>query len=250
MHKVMVAGIWCAGLVLSGCDPHNSPSNVQAPGDAKTVKTAVLEQAADTLQRMPPLQAITMYLDGFHFYSGNMRAQMEAHHFCSSVNEEVTQCIIFDGNQRDAKIMGVEYIISEHLFMTLPVAEKKLWHSHAYEVASGELIAPGIPQAAELALMQKISTTYGKTWHTWHTDQQKTLPLGVPQLMMGFTADRQLQPELLASRDRRFALSTASRRQARSKIGEHKVAEGADDWQHNPARQLPDITGIDHTAPH
>jgi hypothetical protein len=29
---------------------------------------------------------------------------------------------------------GVEYIVSERLFLALPDEEKKLWHSHFYEV--------------------------------------------------------------------------------------------------------------------
>ena len=87
--------------------------------------------------------------------------------------------------------MGVEYIVSDKLFKNLPETEKALWHSHVHEVKSGQLIAPGIPEVAEHELMKKLIGTYGKTWHTWHTDLQKALPLGVPQLMMGFTADGQ-----------------------------------------------------------
>jgi hypothetical protein len=40
----------------------------------------------------------------------------------------------------------LEYIISENLFKTLDEEDKKLWHSHHYEVKSGTLIAPGIPE--------------------------------------------------------------------------------------------------------
>ncbi|VVP47166.1 hypothetical protein PS838_05157 [Pseudomonas fluorescens] len=59
--------------------------------------------------------------------------------------------------------MGVEYIISEQLFGKLPDAEKALWHSHVHEVKSGQLVAPGIPDIAEHALMEKLIHTYGKT---------------------------------------------------------------------------------------
>lgn len=31
---------------------------------------------------------------------------------------------------------GVEYIVSDRIFETLPKEEQKLWHSHAYEVCS------------------------------------------------------------------------------------------------------------------
>lgn len=100
--------------------------------------------------------------------------------------------------------MGVEYIIDEKLFASLPATEKAMWHSHGYEVSTGQLIAPGIPAPAEHALMARLAQTYGKTWHTWHTDQDKALPMGVPQLMMGFTADSQADPEMVEQRNRRL----------------------------------------------
>lgn len=133
------------------------------------------------LQDKPPLEAINAYLDGFHFYNGNMQGQMEAHHYCSILSEELIQCVIYDGNVRDAKLMGVEYIVSGRLFATLPENEKAMWHSHVHEVKSGQLIAPGIPEVAERELMEKLVGTHGKTFHTWRTDLQKSLPIGVPQ---------------------------------------------------------------------
>ena len=74
--------------------------------------------------------------------------------------------------RQDAKLTGVEYIISKALFSQLPAEEKHLWHSHVHEVRSGQLIAPGLPEPAEHELMETIASTYGKTWHTWDTDQQ------------------------------------------------------------------------------
>ena len=168
-------------LALAACDNGDTQSNVKAPGSEESAKTKTLETGAAILQDKPPLDAMNAYLDGFHFYNGNMKGQMEAHHYCSILNEDVTQCVIFDGNMKDAKIMGVEYIVSAKLFKTLPDQEKALWHSHVHEVKSGQLIAPGIPDIAEHELMEKLINTYGKTWHTWHTDLQKELPLGVPQ---------------------------------------------------------------------
>jgi hypothetical protein len=60
-------------------------------------------------------------------------------------------------------MMGVEYIIDQKLLATLPPAEKAMWHSHGYEVSSGQLVAPGIPALAEHALMERLAHTYGKT---------------------------------------------------------------------------------------
>src|SRR5690606_24336457 len=132
-------------LVIFACSGNHSDSNVEAPGQEKPTKSDLLDKGADLLQAKTPLTRFNTYLDGFHFYNGDLDAQMEAHHYVSRLNEDVHQAIIFDGNGEDAKIMGVEYIISERLFRELPEEEKKLWHSHHYEVRSGTLIAPGIP---------------------------------------------------------------------------------------------------------
>src|SRR5688500_1966238 len=198
-------------LVCTACGSENTPSNVEAPGRGKDAKSKTLETGADLLQSKSAIKKINAYLDGFHVYNGNPNAQREAHHYVSQLNEDMHQAIIYDGNGEDAKIMGVEYIISEKLFKTLSEEEKKLWHSHHYEVKSGTLIAPGIPEVAEHELMEKLVSTYGKTIHTWHTDQQRTMPLGAPMIMMGFTKDGQLHPQLLAERDKRFDISTAEK---------------------------------------
>jgi hypothetical protein len=233
-------------FLFTGCGGKNTSSNVQSPGEEKDSKTKVLEVGAEVLQDKTPVNQLNMYLDGFHFYSGNMHGQMEAHHYCSKLNEDVTQCVIYDGNGKNAKIMGVEYIITEKLFKTLPDDEKKLWHSHQYEVKSGELIAPGIPNAAEHELMEKIVSTYGKTWHTWHTNQNLELPLGSPALMMGFTKDGQLKPELVEGRDSRFKVSSSEKRENRKDITAPAVQPGANSWENGEVIQLPELTKHKH----
>jgi hypothetical protein len=247
------AALWGLALgasLIAGCGGDSTRSDVIAPGAAKSPSTVALDTGAAMLQSRPPIDALNAYLDGFHFYNGHPKAQMEAHHYCSILNEEVFQCVIYDGNVKDAKLMGVEYIISEHLFATLPEAEKPLWHSHVHEVKSGQLVAPGIPEPAEHALMEKLVHTYGKTWHTWHTDLDKTLPLGVPQLMMGFTADGQIEPALVAQRDRRLGVDSAEEKRQRADIVPPEVAPGANAWEQGKVIQITDPTGQQHGAMH
>lgn len=232
-------------LMLWACGGKNTEPPVKEPGQEKTTKTEALETGAEVMQGKAPVNALNIYLDGFHFYNGNMKGQMEAHHYCSKLNEDVTQCIIYDGNGKDAHIMGVEYIVSEKLFKGLPEDEKKLWHSHNYEVKSGELIAPGIPTKAEHELMEEIVSTYGKTWHTWHTDLDKELPYGSPMLMMGFTKDGQLRPELVATRDKNFGISTKEKKKDRTSIPDHPILPGANSWEKGEIKQLPSLTKHD-----
>ena len=48
-----------------------------------------------------------------------MTRQVEAHHYCSHLNQEVRQCAIYDTDKPDARLIGIEYIISAILFQSI-----------------------------------------------------------------------------------------------------------------------------------
>jgi len=248
VRKKHHALLWAQLILLAACGGKNTGSNVQAPGDSQPAKEVALEAGADLLQDKTPLRAFSVYLDGFHFYNGNINSQMEAHHYVNQLNEDVYQAVIFDGNGKDAKLMGVEYIISAKLFDTLDESEKLLWHSHHHEVNSGSLIAPGIPAVAEHELMEKLISTYGKTIHTWHTDQQRSLPIGAPMIMMGFTKEGQLNKALLDARDKRFEVKTEEIRERRRDIPLPAVDPLANAWEKGQVRQLTISSKADSAA--
>jgi hypothetical protein len=83
-----------------------------------------------------------------------MNRQVEAHHYYMHYNQDMRQCAIFDSPEADARLIGVEYIISEKLFNTLSDEEKKLWHSHDYEVKI--LFMPGVPKAIERKELEEV----------------------------------------------------------------------------------------------
>lgn len=238
------AGCLSLAAVLMACGADSTTSSVDVAGKPAAPGTRALDAGAALLQDRPPIDALNAYLDGFHFYNGRLEQQTEAHHYCAVLGEELIQCVIYNGNTSAAKLMGVEYIVSRRQFEGLPEAEKALWHSHVHEVKSGQLIAPGLPEAAEHALMTRLVSTYGKTWHTWHTDQGKELPLGTPQLMMGFTADGQVNADMVAARDARFNVRTEERRRGRADIEAPPIASGANAWERGQVVQLPDPTGV------
>lgn len=233
-----------AGLIASPVGP-SATAAAPAPHGAAMVAPAppLPGGAADSLPGEGPLRAIHAHVCGFHFYSGDMKRALRADHYCSHRNDGVFQCVIYDSNEQDARLIGVEYIISETLFKQLPEAEKKLWHSHRYEVMSGLLVAPGLSDPAEQALMQELVNTYGKTWHLWQVDRGDKLPLGLPQLMMGFTADGQADPKMVAERDRSLKIDPAQVKAKRADLSVRPIAPGADGWQQGPAFQIPDDRG-------
>ena len=234
-----------AAFVTCACgrsSAQEQPAATGAPvvGREVSTKSHMLGMGADILQDKGPLDDINMYLNGFHFYADDMGRQIEAHHYCAHVTEDFFQCVIYDGNGSGARLIGIEYIVSERVFKTLPEEEKLLWHSHRHETTSGELVMPGIPEAVENTAIASLVSTYGKTWHTWQIDRDSAVPMGIPQLMMGFTQDGQLRPELLQARDRRLEISTSETRDSRLGLAAAAppVQPGADSWADGQSHQL------------
>jgi hypothetical protein len=246
-----------AAALLAACTG-NGPSTppVSPQGQAPTAKTQALKAGAAMLQDNGPLAKMVVYLVGFHPMKDDPADQMEAHHYCRQVNEDFAQCALFDSNTAQANLTGIEYIISERLFDQLPPDEKPYWHPHNGEILSGQLVAPGLPRAAENALMRTKINSYGKTWHTWMTREGEqpgqSLPLGPPKLAWSFNREGEAQPGLVEARDRRMHVSTADAREARADM--IKLAhpqEGVDTLKGQfgrPARTIPGVTDR-HPAP-
>src|SRR5688500_19754902 len=105
--SVVIAVVFA--VFLASCGGKNTECKVEVPGEAKSGESKLLDTGADLLQDKSPLGKFNAYLDGFHFYNGNINAQMEAHHYVAQLNEDLHQAILFDGNGKDAKVMAVEY---------------------------------------------------------------------------------------------------------------------------------------------
>jgi hypothetical protein len=200
---------------------------VTPQGMPKSLKAAILGAGADLLQDTTPVKQFDIYVVGFHCAKYHPQMQMEAHHYCHQVNEEFLQCVLFDGNTEDANLIGIEYIISERLFHTLPEEEKRYWHPHNYEILSGQLVAPGLPELAEKEMLKLLMNSYGKTWHVWHTgrhdredDPGDTLPLGDPMLMWSFNRDGEADPGLDRDRQERMDINSKDKRRNRQDLVE------------------------------
>jgi len=105
----------------------------------------VLDNSAALTQNFAPVNQICAHLNAFHVYAADPGRCVEANHYCSHLNEDVRQCLIYDSPEKNARLIGVEYMISAAQYKTLDEAERKLWHSHVFEVKSGMLIMPTPP---------------------------------------------------------------------------------------------------------
>ncbi|MBI2100880.1 MAG: DUF1264 domain-containing protein [Candidatus Vogelbacteria bacterium] len=170
-------------------------------------------QASKHVENWGGPRGMHLYLCAVHLAKDDSKFQVVAHHYCGAHGNKVHQCVVYDSRGENAKLLGVEYIISQETYVSLPEDEKKYWHPHDYEIDSGQLVAPDEADDGD-SLLQGLRTTWGKTWHTWR-DPKTALPFGEPRLMWSATADGQVNPELIITRDREFGIES-------QKIGERR----------------------------
>jgi hypothetical protein len=220
--RALMIGTLALATSCGGSNTRPQGEGRAAPGADRTAKTSVLESGANLLQSKAPVEQISMYLNGFHVSKDDPSMVMESDHYCNQVNQDFAQCVLFDGNGKDARLHGIEYIISANLYDNLPAEEKMYWHPHNYEVLSGELVMPGLPEAVETQALKDKINSYGKAWHVWktgvHGEQPDPLPYGPPHLAWSFNHDGEVPAELLQSRDARLSTNTEQRRQSRADL--------------------------------
>ncbi|PHH90275.1 hypothetical protein CDD83_4110 [Cordyceps sp. RAO-2017] len=175
-------------------------------------------------QDFKPLKNVCAHLNAFHAYASDLNRGVETNHYCAHVNDDVRQCLLYDSSEPDARLIGIEYMITPRIYESLPQEERRLWHSHVYEVKSGMLVMPNplVPSSAwemaEKKEMEQVIALYGKVYHLWQTDRGHKVPLGEPQLMTSYTADGQLDFAKVQERDARFGTDYKAKQEARKDI--------------------------------
>ncbi len=257
-NRSVALALFAAGslalLAASRAGPtRRKAGRVRPPGRPKQPLTLALEAGSRALQGPGPLKDFHVYLVGFHPAKDDPEHQMEAHHFCRVVNEDFTECVLFDGNGPDANMIGVEYIVSERLYARLPEEERPFWHPHDFEILSGTLVGPGLPRTAETALMLTKMNSYGKTWHTWDTGDRERhgdpLPMGEPMLMWSFNRLGECKDWLIRERDRMMGTDTAAAARARRPLARIAAPQKGVNALHGrfdrPVRPLPGVRDVE-----
>ncbi|KAI2642749.1 DUF1264-domain-containing protein [Xylaria nigripes] len=209
----------------------------QAPGGTLPIADRVLETGASFVQNFDPVKQVCAHLNAFHTYVDEPGRFVETNHYCTHLTEDVRQCLLYDSPGPNARLIGIEYMVTPKVFETLSAEEQKLWHSHVYEVKSGMLVMPGPTiavaqeawEAMETMEMKKLVHVYGKVYHLWQTDRGDELPLGEPKLMTSFTADGQMDFEkIVGERDKRFGTDWCRKKKLREEIESPAINQRVD----------------------
>ena len=166
----------------------------------------------------PPLESLMkcpLAFVGIHIQHDNRSNAVTAYHFCQLNKHGWTQCILYDRNVPDAKLIGVEYLVTDEVYKSMPPLEKIYWHPHDYEIDSGRrdaglarkdgpLLLRSLTQSGEeeAATLEIVKTLWGKITHTWVKGER--YPEGPSKLFWAATGENgfvlpnefQVPPEL------------------------------------------------------
>jgi Protein of unknown function (DUF1264) len=128
---------------------------------------------------LKPTEGWTLHIDAKrHFPS---KPDFVAHHYCKEVSGGLIECQIYDSDRPDAKLVGVEVIVSPETYQTFSAAEKRRWHAHKTEIPKVSATLPDLSPEEAAKVVKKIEGTYGKVYLLW--DPGKGQPaVGQPTL--------------------------------------------------------------------
>ncbi|KAK1382118.1 Oil body-associated protein 2B [Heracleum sosnowskyi] len=204
------------------------------PGMAMSMEQHMLDMGAQMMQSLKPIKEMNQHVCTFALYSDDMSRQIQTHHYVTRLNQDFLQCAVYDSDDSRGRLIGVEYIVSDKIFETLPPDEQKLWHTHAYEIKSGLWMNPGVPEMMMKPELENLTKSYGKFWCTWQTDRGDVLPTGPPALMMSPQAVNlgMVKAELLKKRDDKYNVSSEALKTSRVELPEPEwLNPQADYWK-------------------
>ena len=131
-------------------------------------------------------------VDGYNLPQGHLSAvrhvfddpSLRVEHFCKPNDKIMMVCQLYDSNSANATLIGIEYIITQQQYDSLPDREKPYWHAHREEFAPNRA-DPKMPEMnpeQAQAEMAKMLPTWGKVIVTWNPNDD--LPSFPPQIQL------------------------------------------------------------------
>jgi hypothetical protein len=138
--------------------------------------TAAAQQQAMTTNATSS-EAAAKPVDGYNLPQGHLNAvrhvfddpSLRVEHFCKPNDKIMMVCQLYDANSANATLIGIEYIITQQQYDSLPDREKPYWHAHREEFRPdrADPMMPELSPEQAQAEMAKMLPTWGKVIITW-----------------------------------------------------------------------------------
>ncbi|KAJ0589558.1 putative Oil body-associated protein [Helianthus annuus] len=203
----------------------NAEKNGVPPGKPVSLGSQMLDKGAQMLQSLTPIKQMSQHACTFALYSQDMSRQIETHHFVTRINQDFLQCAVYDSDDSSGRLIGVEYIVSDRIFDTLPLMNRNY----------GTLMPTRVPETVAMPELENLAKYHTESFGA--LGKQIELPIGPPSLMMSPQDDIQcmVKPELVKKRDDKYNISTNAICGSRTEVmGPGRLNPMADYWrEHN-----------------
>ena len=100
------------------------------------------------------------------------------HHYCKQVSKAIIQCLLFDSNDPNALLIGVEYFVDKTLSRAhIPLQTwNQYYHDHEAEIATGRVQVLDVPEDKAKEVAKAAAMTDGIIFTLW--PKQLKLPNG------------------------------------------------------------------------
>lgn len=126
-----------------------------------------------------PTEGWALHIDAKRHFPA--KPDMIAHHYCKPVAGGLTECLLFDSDDSNARLAGVEAVLPSAAVAKFGDAEKHLWHYHKTEIPKVSPTLPDLSPEEAAKVGKSLEETYGKIYLLWDPGR-KSMPTGRPSL--------------------------------------------------------------------
>ncbi len=143
-----------------------------------SLATVLAAKAAQAPAAKPrPSDGYMLHIDVKLHFPG--KPDMIAHRWCKPVAGGLIECQLYDSDNADARLVGVEVVVPTATYNSFTAAEKGMWHYHKTEIPKVQATLPDLSPEEAAKVVKSIEETYGKIYLLWDPSRSK-LPTGTP----------------------------------------------------------------------
>lgn len=178
----IIVSLTAAALLLAGCGGSAVPQE-EMPDDEAALQSQ--QQTQQVAASQFPAEGWTLHVTTKKLFPGN--PEMTVHKYCKSVVGNMMQCQLYDGNDGDSRLVGVETMVGPEMYATFTDEEKKLWMPTKDLMQTTMAGMPELDAEQFSNVANSLANKYSKVYLLWDPGKIN-LPTGSPIVTVMNTA--------------------------------------------------------------